>query len=189
MRSATDKLSALTECTVAVQTDTGTQTELTHELTPELTPEVTPEQNPELTHQTEYTDPPDRCTQTADVLRTTDAQTQTLTLTQTHWDPDAELRQSRQQHEAAWVRAEVEIEKLREGKAVAEKEVQRCYDFDEQIQTHHVAVNRQIAEATATEIKRMEAALQEAKKKKDVQQEKVRKARNLGGAAGHDEMS
>ena len=37
LRSATDKLTALSECTVAVQTGTGTQTELTPELTPELT--------------------------------------------------------------------------------------------------------------------------------------------------------
>ena len=54
-------------------------------------------------------------------------------------------------------------------------EVQRCYDFDEHIQTHHVTVNRQIAEAAATEIKRLEAALQEAKKEKGAQQEKARK--------------
>ena len=81
LRSATDKLTALTECTVAVQTDTGTQTELT----PELAPELTLELDPELTHRTEYTDPTDRCTQTTDVPMMTDeqTQTQTLTLTQT----------------------------------------------------------------------------------------------------------
>ena len=40
LRSATDKLTALTECTVAVPTGTGTQTELAPELTPRLTPEL-----------------------------------------------------------------------------------------------------------------------------------------------------
>ena len=58
LRSATDELTAFAECMVAIQTDTGTQTELAPELAPEL--------NPELTHQTEYTDPTDRCTQTTD---------------------------------------------------------------------------------------------------------------------------
>ena len=166
LRSATDKLTALTECTVAVQTDTGTQTELT----PELAPKLTLELDPELTHRTEYTDPTDRCTQTTctDVPMMADEQTQTQTLTltqtqtQTHWDPDTELRQLHQQHEEAWTRVEAEVAKLREEKAAAETEVQRCYDFNEHIQTHHVTVNRQIAEAAATEIKRPEAALQEA---------------------------
>ena len=70
----------------------------------------------------------------------------------------------RQQRQEAWKRVEAEVAKLREGKSAAEMEVQRRYDFDEQIQTHahhaHVArtVNRQIAEAAATEIKRLEAA-------------------------------
>ena len=114
-------------------------------------------------------------------------QTQTLTLTQTqtqtHWDPDAELRQLRQQHEEAWTRVEAEVAKLREEKAAVEMEVQSCYDFDEYIQTHHVTVNRQIAEAAATEIKRLEAALQEAKKEKGAQQEKARKARKVAQQA------
>ena len=61
--------------------------------------------------------------------------------------------------------------------------MQRCYDFDEHIQTHHVTVNRQIAEAAATEIKRLEAALQEAKKEKGAQQEKARKARKVAQQA------
>ena len=110
LRSATDKLTALTKCTAAVQTDTGMQTELT----PELAPKLTLELDPELTHRTEYTDPTDRCTQTTDVPMMTDEQTQTQTLTltqtqtQTHWDPDAELRQLRQQHEEAWTRVEAE---------------------------------------------------------------------------------
>ena len=64
---------------------------------------------------------------------------------------------------------------MREEKAAAEMEVQRCYYFDEQIQTHHVAVNQQIVEASATEIKRLEVRLQEAKKAKSAQQEKARK--------------
>ena len=67
--------------------------------------------------------------------------------------------------------------------------MQRCYDFDEQIQTHDVAINQQITAAAATEIKQLEAALQEAQNEKSAQQEKACAQGAKGGAAGHDEIS
>ena len=48
----------------------------------------------------------------------------------------------------------MEIEKLREEKAAAEKEMQRYSNFDKQMQTHHMAVNRQNTEAATMEIQR-----------------------------------